>query len=161
MPKQIAGNIYWIENGKKTNRLVDVAEAFNDPAQARDQVLFAEASGDREQIRLVRLAYRQFQGMRYQRQQDEQSERGQSSRFHGAEGLRERSEETRRRGAEHKFGNGCSRRRAPARGQVCDQENQSPDDGAEQRRLPIPPANEQLAWTCKQCAQDSRYGHTR
>ncbi len=65
MAKQIAGSVRWIENGKQTSKLVDVAEAFNDPAQARDQVLFAEASGDREQTRLVRLAYRQFQGMRY------------------------------------------------------------------------------------------------
>ena len=65
MPKQIVGSVHWIENGRQTGRLVDVKEAFNDPAQARDQVLFAEASGDKEQIRLVRLAYRQFQGMRY------------------------------------------------------------------------------------------------
>ena len=65
MPKQIAGNVFWIENGRQTNRLVDVAEAFNDPVQARDQVLFAEASKEKEQIRLVRLAYRQFQGMRF------------------------------------------------------------------------------------------------
>ena len=65
MPKQIVGNVHWIENRKQTSRLVDVQEAFSDPAQARDQVLFAEASGDREQTRLVRLAYRQFQGMRY------------------------------------------------------------------------------------------------
>ena len=58
MPKQIVGNaLHWIENGRQTNRLVDVQEAFGDPAQARDQVLFAEAPGDREQIRLVRLAY--------------------------------------------------------------------------------------------------------
>ena len=65
MPKQIVGSVHWIENGKQTSRLVDVQEAFSDPDQARDQVLFAEASGDKEQIRLVRLAYRQFQGMRY------------------------------------------------------------------------------------------------
>ena len=65
MPKQIVGNVHWIENGRQTNRLVDVQEAFSDLAQARDQVLFAEASGDREQIRLVRLAYRQSQGMRF------------------------------------------------------------------------------------------------
>jgi hypothetical protein len=65
MPKRIVGSVHWIENGKQTGRLVDVREAFSDPAQARDQVLFAEASGHREQIRLVRLAYHQFQGMRY------------------------------------------------------------------------------------------------
>ena len=65
MPKQIVGNVHWIENGKQTSRLVDVKEAFTDGDQARSQIQFAEASGDKEQIRLVRLAYRQFQGMRY------------------------------------------------------------------------------------------------
>ena len=65
MPKQIAGNVHWIENGKQTSRVVDVEEAFTDRDQARSQIQFAEASGDKEQIRLVRLAYRQFQGMRY------------------------------------------------------------------------------------------------
>ena len=65
MPKQIVGSVHWIENGKQTNRLVDVGEAFGDPDQARSQVQFAEASGDKKEIRLVRLAYRQFQGMRY------------------------------------------------------------------------------------------------
>ena len=65
MAKQIAGNVYWIENGRQTSRLVDVREAFSDPDQAVAQVLFAEASVDKKQIRLVRLAYRQFQGMRY------------------------------------------------------------------------------------------------
>ena len=65
MLKQIAGNVHWIENGKQTNRLVDVQEAFSALDQAKAQVLFAEASGIKEQIRLVRLAYRQFQGMRY------------------------------------------------------------------------------------------------
>ena len=65
MPKQIAGNVHWIENGKQTSRLVDVEEAFTDGDQARSQIQFAQASGDKEQIRLVRLAFRQFQGMRY------------------------------------------------------------------------------------------------
>ena len=65
MPKQIVGSVHWIENGKQTNRLVDVQEAFSALDQAKAQVLFAEASGHKEQIRLVRLAYRQFQGMRY------------------------------------------------------------------------------------------------
>ena len=65
MPKQIVGNVYWIKNGKQTAKLVDAQEAFSDPDQAKAQVLFAEASGDKKQIRLVRLAYRQFQGMRY------------------------------------------------------------------------------------------------
>ena len=42
----------------KQVELVDVQEAFSDPDQARDQVQFAEASGDKKQIRLVRLAIR-------------------------------------------------------------------------------------------------------
>ena len=37
MPKQIVGSVHWIENGRQTSRLVDVQEAFNDPAQARDK----------------------------------------------------------------------------------------------------------------------------
>ena len=65
MPKQIVGSVHWIENGRQTNRLVDVREAFGDLDQARSQVQFAEASGDKKEIRLVRLAYRQVQGMRY------------------------------------------------------------------------------------------------
>ena len=65
MPKQIVGSVHWIQDGKQTNRLVDVGEAFGDLDQARSQVQFAEASGDKKEIRLVRLAYRQFQGMRY------------------------------------------------------------------------------------------------
>lgn len=65
MPKQIVGSVHWIENGRQTNRLVDVREAFGDLDQARSQVQFAEASGDKKEIRLVRLAYRQVQGMRF------------------------------------------------------------------------------------------------
>jgi hypothetical protein len=65
MPNQIAGNVYWIQDGRLTNSTVDVREAFTDPDQAKAQVLNAEASGNQKWIKLVRLAYRQFQGMRY------------------------------------------------------------------------------------------------
>jgi len=65
MPKQIAGSVYWIENGKQTTRVVDVKEAFSDPDQAKAQIVYAESSGDRRQLRLSRLAFRQFQGKRY------------------------------------------------------------------------------------------------
>jgi len=65
MPSQIAGNVYWIQDGRLTNRTVDVRKAFTDPDQAKAQVLNAEASGNQKWIKLVRLAYRQFQGMRY------------------------------------------------------------------------------------------------
>ena len=75
MPKQIAGNVHWIENGKQTSRVVDVEEAFTDSDQARSQIQFAQASGDKEQIRLVRLAYRQFQGMRYRGESKAKSKR--------------------------------------------------------------------------------------
>ena len=65
MAKKIVGKVPWIEKGKQTSRIVDAKEAFGDPAQAVQQILYAEASGDGEQRRLVRLAYRQYQGKRY------------------------------------------------------------------------------------------------
>jgi hypothetical protein len=65
MPKKIAGNVYWIQDGSLTDRIVDVKEAFTDADQAKAQVLSAEASGNKKWIKLVRLAFQQFQGMRY------------------------------------------------------------------------------------------------
>jgi hypothetical protein len=65
MPKQIAGNVYWIENSRQTIKLVDAEAAFSDVEQAVAQVQFAESSGVKKEIRLARLAYRQYQGMRY------------------------------------------------------------------------------------------------
>jgi hypothetical protein len=65
MPKQIVGSVYWIENGKQTDRVVDAKEAFTDTDQAKAQVLSAAASGNKKWIKLVRLAFQQFQGMRY------------------------------------------------------------------------------------------------
>jgi len=65
VPKQIVGSVYWIENARQTSRVAKAKEAFSDPDQAKAQALFAEASGDKRQIKLVRLAYRQFQGIRY------------------------------------------------------------------------------------------------
>jgi hypothetical protein len=65
MPTKIVGRVYWIEKGKQTGRIVDAAEAFGDPVQAEQQVLYAEASGDGKQRRLARLAFRQYQGKRY------------------------------------------------------------------------------------------------
>ena len=61
----IVGNVYWIEKGVQTTKLVDAKVAFGDPDQAKAQVQFAEASGDKKQIRLTRLAFRQYQGMRF------------------------------------------------------------------------------------------------
>ena len=68
MPKQIAGNVYWIENGKQTNHAVDVKEAFSDPVQAKEQIIHSERMGDKAHLKLARLAFRQFQGMRYRRE---------------------------------------------------------------------------------------------
>ena len=65
MPKQIVGSVYWIENNRQTSRVVDVSEAFSDSVQAKAQILYAESSVDKRQLRLARFAYRQFQGKRY------------------------------------------------------------------------------------------------
>ena len=65
MPRQIAGSVYWIENGRQTSKVVDVQEALTDSDQAKAQILYAESSGDKRQLRLARLAYRQFLGKRY------------------------------------------------------------------------------------------------
>ena len=58
MPKQIAGNVHWIENGKQTSRVVDVEDAFTDSDQARSQIQFAQASGEKgaDQAREVGLS---------------------------------------------------------------------------------------------------------
>jgi hypothetical protein len=65
MLKQIVGNVHWVENGKQTSRLVDVQEAFSDADQAKAQISYTERSGDKRQLRLSRLAYRQYQGKRF------------------------------------------------------------------------------------------------
>ncbi len=65
MAKEIVGSVYWIENARQTGRVADVKEAFSDPAQAKAQILYAERSGDKRQLRLARFAYRQFLGKRY------------------------------------------------------------------------------------------------
>lgn len=80
MPKQIVGNVYWIENGKQTSKVVDVKEAFSDGDQARSQIQFAEASGDKKQLRLSRLAYRQYQGKRYRVENGKKPSKSKSSK---------------------------------------------------------------------------------
>ncbi len=65
MPKQIVGSVYWIENNRQTSRVVDVSEAFGDPAQAVAQIQYAESSGDKKQLILARLAFTQFLGKGY------------------------------------------------------------------------------------------------
>jgi hypothetical protein len=65
VPKQIVGSVYWIEDGNQTGKVVDAQEAFSDPAQAVAQIQYAEHSGDKQHLKLSRLAYRQFLGKRY------------------------------------------------------------------------------------------------
>ncbi len=65
----IVGNVHWIERGVQTIKVVDAEYAFRDLEQAKAQVEFAEASGNKKQIRLVRLAFRQYHGMRYRKQE--------------------------------------------------------------------------------------------
>ena len=65
MLKKIVGSVYWIEKGKQTSRVVDVQEAFSDPDQAKAQISYAKSSGNKRQLIMCGLAYRQFLGKRY------------------------------------------------------------------------------------------------
>ncbi len=64
MPK-IGGSVYWIENGKPTEKVVDAQQAFSNDEQAKAQVLFFEKKGSAAEKRLARLAFRQWQGKRF------------------------------------------------------------------------------------------------
>ena len=66
-PKQrkVTGTVLRIVNGRPTNERLSAEEAFSNPQQAVEQVLYAERHGSREELRLVRLAYRQYQGKRF------------------------------------------------------------------------------------------------
>jgi hypothetical protein len=63
--KKVAGTVLKIVNGKPTNEKLSAEKAFSDLEQARAQVLYAEKHGSREEKRLVRLAFRQYQDMRF------------------------------------------------------------------------------------------------
>ena len=63
--KKVTGTVLKIVNGKPTNERLTAEKAFTDLAQAREQVLYAEKYGSREEKRLVRLAFRQYQNMRF------------------------------------------------------------------------------------------------
>ena len=65
MANKIAGSVYWIEKGRQTSRVVDAEEAFSDPEQAKAQIKDALSSRDSKQLKLARLAYRQYQGKRF------------------------------------------------------------------------------------------------
>ena len=63
--KKITGTVLKIVNGKPTNEKLAAEKAFGDLAQAREQVLYVERHGSKEEKRLVRLAFRQYQNMRF------------------------------------------------------------------------------------------------
>jgi hypothetical protein len=64
-PRKVTGTVLKIVNGKPSNIRLDAAAAFSDIDQARAQVLYVEKHGSREEKRLVRLAFRQYQGIRF------------------------------------------------------------------------------------------------
>jgi hypothetical protein len=57
----IVGTVHLIEGRRKTSKIVDAKVAFSDPEQAKLQILY----GPKEQLKLARAAYRQFQGKRF------------------------------------------------------------------------------------------------
>jgi hypothetical protein len=63
--KKVTGTVLKIVNGKPTNERLTAEKAFSDLAQAREQVLYVEKNGSGEEKRLVRLAFRQYQNMRF------------------------------------------------------------------------------------------------
>jgi hypothetical protein len=63
--KKVSGTVLKIVNGKPTDEKLSAERAFSDLEQARAQVLYVEKNGSREEKRLVRLAFRQYQGMRF------------------------------------------------------------------------------------------------
>jgi hypothetical protein len=65
--KKITGTVLKIVNGKPTSEKLSAEKAFGDIDQARAQVLYAEKHGSREETRIVRLAFRQYQGVGFRR----------------------------------------------------------------------------------------------
>ena len=64
-PRKVTGTVLKIVNGKPTEERLSAQEAFSDPEQAIEQVLYAERHGSREELKLVRLGYRQYQQKRF------------------------------------------------------------------------------------------------
>ena len=64
-PRKVTGTVRKIVSGKPTDEMLTAEEAFTDSQQAVEQVLFAERHGSKEELRLVRLAYRQYQKKRF------------------------------------------------------------------------------------------------
>jgi len=63
--KKVTGTVLKIVKGKPTDEKLSAEKAFGDLEQARAQVLYIERHGSKEEKRLVRLAFRQYQGMRF------------------------------------------------------------------------------------------------
>ena len=63
--KKVTGTVLKIVNGKPTDVKLTAAVAFGDLEQARAQVLYAERHGSTKEKRVVRLAFRQYQGIRF------------------------------------------------------------------------------------------------
>ena len=63
--KKVTAIVLKIVNGKPTDEKLSAEKAFSDLEQARAQVLYVEKHGLREERRLVRSAFRQYQGMRF------------------------------------------------------------------------------------------------
>jgi hypothetical protein len=63
--KKVTGTVLKIVNGKPTVDKMSAEKAPSDLEQARAQVLYCEKHGFKEEKRLVRLAFRQYQGMRF------------------------------------------------------------------------------------------------
>jgi hypothetical protein len=65
--RRITGSVHEIVAGRQTGTLLTAEQAFSDPAQAQAQVHYFEEHGTRAEVRLARLAYRQYQGKRLRR----------------------------------------------------------------------------------------------
>lgn len=63
--KKVTGTVLRIVNGSPTDERLSAEQAFGDARQAIEQVVYAEGHGSREELRLVRLAFRQYQGKRF------------------------------------------------------------------------------------------------
>ena len=63
--RKVTGTVLKIVNGKPTDEKLSAEKAFSDLEQARAQVLYCEQHGSGEEKRLVRLAFRQYQGIRF------------------------------------------------------------------------------------------------
>ena len=63
--RKVTGSVLKIVNGRPTDERLSAEEALSDPQQAVEQILYAERHRSKEELRLVRLAYRQCQGKRF------------------------------------------------------------------------------------------------